>query len=245
MIKVTVWNEYLHEKTEENVRTLHPDGLHNTIKNFLNKNEDFRVVTATLDEPEHGLTKEVLENTDVLIWWGHLGHNLVSDEVANSVHDAVLRGMGFIALHSAHQSKPFTKLMGTSGRLRWREDDYERLWCIMPNHAIAEGIPDYIDLGQEEMYGEFFDIPTPDELIFIGWFSGGEVFRSGCTWNRGLGKVFYFQPGHETCRSFENEYIQKIIANTIRWAKPAKRVNELECICAVPSPEQLKNGNVE
>ena len=172
MIKVTVWNEFIHENVNEHVRSIYPEGIHNEIAKFLSKNEDIQVRTATLREHNHGLDDEILDDTDVLIWWGHAAHHEVSDEIVAKVHECVLKGMGFIALHSAHYSKPFIKLMGTSCSLRWRDDDRERLWCVNPGHPIARGVPEYFEIPNEEMYGEFFDIPTPDELVFLGWFRG-------------------------------------------------------------------------
>ncbi|MCL2559589.1 MAG: ThuA domain-containing protein [Turicibacter sp.] len=220
MIKVTIWNEYRHELKDENVRAIYPDGIHITIANALGTDE-FEIKTATLDAPEHGLTDAVLDATDVLIWWGHLAHREVSDEVVDKVHARVLKGMGLIVLHSGHFSKIFKKLMGTGCDLKWREeDDNERIWVVDPTHPIAEGLGEYIDIEQEEMYGEHFDIPTPDELVFISWFKGGEVFRSGCTFKRGNGKIFYFRPGHETCPTYHHPEVQLVIRNAIHWAKP-------------------------
>ncbi|MFC0270600.1 ThuA domain-containing protein [Metabacillus herbersteinensis] len=223
MIKVTVWNENRHEKKNPVVRDLYPEGIHGKIAGFL-KNADYEVKTATLDEAEHGLTEEVLHNTDVLIWWGHIAHDEVSDEIVKRVQQRVLDGMGLIVLHSGHFSKIFKVLMGTSCDLKWREaDEKERLWVVDPSHPIADGIGEYIELEKEEMYGEHFDIPTPDELIFTSWFEGGEIFRSGCTFKRGNGKIFYFRPGHETYPTYENEQIQRVIVNGVKWAQPADR----------------------
>ena len=224
-IRVTVWNEYRHEKSEEHIRKVYPEGIHAQIASFLKEN-GFDVTTATLDEPEHGLTAEVLENTDVLIWWGHMAHDKVPDKLVEKIHKRVLGGMGLVVLHSGHHSKIFRALMGTTCNLRWRDGDRERIWNINPNHPIAKGIPDHFSLNVEEMYGEQFDIPAPEEIIFLGWFSGGEVFRSGCTWRRGLGKIFYFQPGHESNPTFHNEYVQRIIINAVRWANPINPVGE-------------------
>ena len=229
MINVTVWNEYRHEKSDEEVKKIYPDGIHNCVAGFLGKEKDIFVKTATLDQTEHGLTDELLDSTDVLIWWAHMHHDEVSDEIAKKVHDRVLRGMGFIALHSSHLAKPFLRLMGTSGSLKWREGDFERLWLVAPGHPIAEGVDEHIDLEHEEMYGERFDIPAPDELVFISWFRGGDVFRSGCCWNRGVGKVFYFRPGHETNPTYHQGQIQRIITNSVRWAAPKRILDKLEC----------------
>ena len=232
-MKVTVWNEFYHEKTEPVVTELYPGGLHNYIAGFL-KCDDIEVRVATLDDEECGLTEEVLADTDVLIWWGHLKHFRVPDEVVERVYNHVLSGMGLIALHSAHFSKIFKKLMGTTCSLKWREGSRERVWTIMPNHPIAEGVDETFVLDPEEMYGERFDIPQPEETIFLGWFSGGEVFRSGCTWKRGHGKIFYFQPGHESHPSFQNANVQKIIKNAVRWACPVNRNIEITCPKAEP-----------
>lgn len=221
-LRVTVWNEFRHEREDDAVKAIYPDGMHVTLANRLKQESGFDVGTATLDEPEHGLTDEVLNATDVLIWWGHRAHEAVSDEVAAKVQQRVWDGMGLIVLHSAHYSKPFKALMGTSCSLKWRvSTDNERIWIVKPGHPIARGLPEYINIEQEEMYGELFDIPEPDELIMISWFKGGEVFRSGCTYTRGLGKIFYFRPGHETYPTFHIPQVQHVIANGVRWAAPS------------------------
>jgi trehalose utilization protein len=222
-MRVLVWNEFRHEKTKPEVAKVYPDGIHGAIAGFL-QSEQVEVRTAHLDEEEHGLTEEVLERTDVLLWWGHVAHDEVQDEIIARVHKRVLEGMGLIVLHSGHFSKIFKELMGTSCDLKWREaDEKERLWVVSPSHPITEGISEYIELEQEEMYGEHFDIPQPDEPIFTSWFEGGEVFRSGCTYKRGNGKVFYFRPGHETYPTYHNKQIQRVIINAVKWAQPAKR----------------------
>lgn len=233
MIRVTVWNEFVHEKESPSAAAAYPDGIHNCIASFLG-DENIKVTTATLDMPMHGLTDELLENTDVLIWWGHIRHKVVCDEVVEKVCERVLKGMGFIALHSAHHSKPFKKLMGTTCNLSWRDGAYERIWCISPTHPIAAGIPEQFVLENEEMYGEYFDIPKPDDVVFSGWYKSGEVFRSGCTFTRGYGKIFYFQPGHEAYPTFHNEYVQKIIKNAVLWAVPQKELKLPECNRTVP-----------
>lgn len=223
MVKVTVWNENKHEQKNPKVREVYPDGIHGAIAGFL-QNAGVDARTATLDEPEHGLTDDVLENTDVLVWWGHIAHDEVSDEVVEKVQQRVLDGMGLIVLHSGHFSKIFKKLMGTSCDLKWREaDEKERIWVVDPSHPIAEGLGENIELEKEEMYGEHFDIPAPDQLVFVSWFEGGEVFRSGCTYRRGNGRIFYFRPGHETYPTYYNEEIQKVIINAVKWAKPVER----------------------
>ncbi|URN94826.1 MAG: ThuA domain-containing protein [Candidatus Pristimantibacillus lignocellulolyticus] len=220
MINVTIWNEFLHEKQHEEVTRVYPEGIHIALQKGLSSDE-LNIRTATLEEAEHGLTEEVLQQTDVLVWWGHMGHDQVEDHIVDRVHARVMDGMGLIVLHSAHFSKIFKKLMGTGCDLKWREaNEKERIWVVNPGHPIAAGLPEYITLEHEEMYGEHFDIPAPDELIFLSWFQGGEVFRSGCTFYRGQGKIFYFRPGHETFPTYYNEHILKVISNGIHWAKP-------------------------
>ncbi len=220
-IRVTVWHEFRHEKKNKTVQSIYPDGMHMAIGNPL-KAAGFDVRTATLDEPDHGISDELLANTDVMIWWGHMAHGEVNDEIVEKVYKRVLEGMGLIVLHSGHYSKIFRKLMGTSCSLRWREmeTENERIWVVKPSHPIAAGLGPYIDIPREEMYGELFDIPTPDELVFISWFKGGEVFRSGCCYHRGHGKVFYFRPGHETFPTYHQPEVQQVIENATRWAAP-------------------------
>jgi trehalose utilization protein len=234
MIKVTVWNEYIHERTEEKIRQVYPNGIHGCISDFLGKNSDIQVQCATLDMPEHGLTLEVLDQTDVLIWWGHMDHNAVSDEIVDRIKQRVLQGMGLIALHSAHHSKIMKSLLGTTLNLRWHDDDKEKLVCVNPGHPITEGVPDTIYLEQEEMYGEFFDIPAPDEIIYLGWYASGEVFRSGCTFTRGRGKIFYFQPGHEEYPTYYKPEIQQIITNAVRFVRPINYLSKpYDCVHTV------------
>ena len=230
MIRITVWNEFFHEQTEDKVKAIYPEGIHKTIADFLGKDTEFTVRTATLEDPDCGLTDQVLADTDVLFWWGHLKHHAVPDEVAVRVQQAVLKGMGLVVLHSGHHSKPFKLLMGTPCNLTWREEgDMERVWVVAPEHPIAQGIDRYFDLPHEESYGEPFSIPEPDKLVFIGWHEGGEVFRAGCCWRRGYGKVFYFQPGHETFPTFYDSRVQRILCNAARWAEPDCRIAELTC----------------
>ncbi len=220
-IRVTVWGEFRHEKTNPKVAEIYPDGMHAAIAAALKMHPDLSVRTATLDEPEHGLTADVLAATDVLTWWGHQAHGDVSDAVVERVKARVLDGMGLIVLHSGHFSKIFKALMGTSCDLKWREaDDHERIWVVEPGHPIAAGLGETIEIEREEMYGERFDIPTPDELIFLSWFTGGEVFRSGCCYHRGAGKIFYFRPGHETYPTYHHPDVQRVIANAVHWAAP-------------------------
>nr|WP_233340977.1 ThuA domain-containing protein [Haloprofundus sp. MHR1] len=216
---VTVWNEFVHERESDVVADIYPDGIHAVIADALEE-RGFETRTATLDEPEHGLTEEVLDDTDVLTWWGHAAHDEVDDEIVERVKERVLDGMGLLVLHSAHYSKVFKSLMGTTCSLKWREAaERERLWIVEPSHPIVAGLDDdYLELEEAEMYGERFDVPAPETLVFNSWFEGGEVFRSGCCYRRGAGKVFYFRPGHETYPVYHDENIQQVLANACEWA---------------------------
>lgn len=229
MINVTVWNEFRHEVHDEQIREVYPNGIHNAIADFLGT-EGFNVRTATLDEPECGLTDEVLDSTDVLFWWGHMAHHEVPDEIVEKVANRVYEGMGMVFLHSAHASKLFRKLMGTpSDMLKWRESgDKEILWVVDPTHPIVQGISlgDRIILEHEEMYGEHFNTAIPDELVFISWFSGGEVFRSGAVYKRGRGKIFYFRPGHESFPTYHDKDVQRVLINAARYVYTPAPVKE-------------------
>jgi trehalose utilization protein len=235
-IRATVWNEFRHEREDDEIRAIYPDGMHAVIAASLGQEAGITAGTATLDDPDHGLTQAVLDATDVLIWWGHGAHDEVRDEIVDRVKQRVLAGMGLIVLHSAHYSKIFKSLMGTTCSLKWRDDgETERVWIVNPAHPITRGVPEYFEIDQEEMYGEYFDIPAPEDLLMVSWFKGGEVFRSGCTWSRGNGKVFYFRPGHENFPTYRHPVVLQVIANAVRWAAPSggpvptlERFNALE-----------------
>ncbi len=230
-LRVTVWNEHVHERREESVKKVYPNGMHapiaEGIRRELGAEVDVRV--ATLEEPRHGLTDEVLAETDVLTWWGHAAHDLVDDAVVDSVHARVLDGMGIVVLHSGHKSKIFMRLMGTTCNLRWRSDpggEREVVWTVSPAHPIAGGVPQPFVIPHQEMYGEFFDIPQPDELVFISSFEGGEVFRGGCCFTRGNGRVFYFSPGDQEFPVYHQPEVQRVIANAVAWCAPAAKPND-------------------
>lgn len=228
MINVTIWNEFYHEKCEPVVQQIHPDGIHNTLKRGI-ACDDFNITTATLDMPEQGLPKEVLDNTDVLVWWGHARHWAVDDALVERIFDRVNNGMGLVVLHSGHHSKIFRRMTGCNANLKWREmGEACQVWTVTPSHPIAQGIPEHFRLEHEEMYGEPFVIPNPDEIVFMSWFQGGNVFRSGCTFHRGNGRIFYFQPGHETYRSYYDENVLHVISNAIKWAYNPNKF-EIEC----------------
>ncbi len=238
-----VWFRQMVEDSAAKIKEVYPKGLMETLAEHLRACDNIQVTSVTMDMPEYGLPQELLENTDVLVWWAHLGHEAVPDRLVERIQRRVWMGMGLISLHSSHPSKIMCRLLGTSGTLRWRDGDFCRIWNINPAHPIAQGIPEYIDLEEEEMYGEPFDIPAPEEIVFLSWFRGGEVLRSGCTWHRGCGKIFYFQPGHETNTAYHNPYVKKIIENAVRWAAPVVWRKQIECSYIEVSPEsEQKNA---
>lgn len=222
-MRVTVWNEGVHEATQPEIAAIYPEGIHGAIAAGLAENlgDVAQIRTATLADPEHGLSEHVLAETDVLLWWGHIAHDQVDDAIVERVRQRVLGGMGLLVLHSGHFSKIFIKLMGTTCSLAWRNDgERELVWGVNPAHPIARGIPHPIEIDKQEMYGELFDVPPPDELIFISSFAGGEVFRSGMTWRRGHGKVFYFSPGDQEYPVYFHPDVRRLLANGVRWAMP-------------------------
>lgn len=242
-LKVLIWNEYIHELEHPEVEAVYPDGIHQALADAIrDAHPDAKVGVATLRQPDHGLSQALLDDTDVMLWWGHMAHDQVEDRWAEAVQQAVLAGMGLIVLHSAHFSKPFQRLMGSNCSLKWREaDERERLWNLQPSHPILEGVPDHFELDREEMYGERFDVPEPDELLMISWFQGGEVFRSLCTWRRGHGQVVYFRPGHESYPSYHHPLVRRIVANAAGWARRRHHASTREApnakaLESVPNP---------
>lgn len=233
MIRVLVWNENRHEQQSQEIAAIYPHGIHGAIAAALRHFPDLQVNTATQDDPEHGLSEATLAETDVLVYWCHIAQGEFADEIVDRVHRRILDGMGAIFLHSSCISKLFGRLMGTTGMIKWREaGEKSRLWVVAPGHRIAEGLPECFEVEHEEMYGEHFDIPPPDEIVFISWWPGGEVLRSGCCFTRGRGKIFFFQPGHETHPVYYNEHVLRVIANAVHWAAPT-------------SPPQIMRGNVK
>lgn len=221
-LNVVIWNEFRHEKNEPEVAQIYPEGIHSCIRDFLKEDDNLNITLAALDDPDQGISDELLNKTDVLLWWGHMAHGEVDDKLVEKIRLRVYEGkMGLIVLHSGHHSKVFKSVIGATGNLSWGRDQKEIIWNLMPQHPIAAGIPDHFIIESEELYAEPFYIPQPDQLVFGGWYEDGHIFRSGCCFFRGVGKIFYFQPGHEFCRSFYNPYVQRIIKNAVEWVKPA------------------------
>lgn len=241
MIRAVVWGENVHEQENEVVAGLYPDGMHTSIAAALTSG-GIDASTATLQEPEHGLPQSRLDETDVLLWWGHAAHGDVEDAVVDRVADAVWGGMGLILLHSAHFSKIFKKLMGAPCNLTWREaGERERIWVTSRHHPIARGLPDHFELEQEEMYGEPFGVPEPLETVFVSWFQGGEVFRSGLTYRRGAGNVFYFRPGHETYPTYYDPNVRRVLCNGVKWAaNPERRIADVHAAPNVDVTDALE-----
>ena len=251
MIRAVVWNEFVHERENPVVRSIYPDGIHAAIAAAIAADAGIEATTATLDQPEHGLPADRLKDTDVLLWWGHKAHGAVDDAIADRVVQRVHEGMGLIVLHSGHFAKVFKRLMGTPCSLRWREaGERERLWAVNRSHPILRGLGDRIELPNEEMYGEPFLVPEPLETVMISWFEGGEVFRSGLTYQRGAGRIFYFRPGHETYPTYHNPTIQQILRNAVHWAyNPAAAWHDVSEAPNVPvdrAPEKItqKGGSL-
>lgn len=242
MIHAVVWGENVHEQTSEVVAGVYPKGMHSCIAKALNETGRIEATTATLQEPEHGLPQARLDKTDVLLWWGHAAHGDVEDAVVERVADAVFGGMGLIVLHSGHFAKIFKRLMGAPCNLTWREaGERERLWVTSRHHPIARGLPDHFELEQEEMYGEPFGVPEPLETVFISWFQGGEVFRSGLTYRRGAGNVFYFRPGHETYPTYYDPNVRRVLQNAVEWAhNPERRIADVHAAPNVDVADALE-----
>jgi len=241
-IRTTVWGENVHEQKNKDVAELYPKGMHGQIAALLNEDSNIKATTVTLQDAEHGMTEAKLDATDVLVWWGHTAHDKVDDAIVERVVQRVWQGMGLIVLHSGHFSKVFKRLMGSPCALHWREaGERERLWVVNPGHPIAKGLPRYFELETEEMYGEPFSVPEPLETVFVSWFQGGEVFRSGLTYRRGAGNIFYFRPGHETYPTYHDKTVGQVLRNGVNWAFNAERHAELLLAPNTPVDKALEH----
>jgi trehalose utilization protein len=224
-MQITVWNEWLRERQDP---VYADEGIHGAVAEGLRELlPDATITSATLHDPGQGLPDALLDTTDVLLWWGHMAHDAVDDALADRIVERVNGGMGLIVLHSGHYSKVFKRLMGTACSLAWRNDgERELVWTIDPSHPIAAGIDQPLVIPAQEMYGEPFAVPTPDEVVFISSFSGGEVFRSGLTYRRGAGRIFYFSPGDEKYPVYRHPQVRRVLANAVGWAAPRGAIAE-------------------
>ncbi len=244
-LRVMVWDENPPHADKQ----LYPHGIRTVVAEGLARlgGDQLEVHTAHLDEPEQGCSYERLRQTDVLVWWGHARHGEVSDETVERIRQRVHhKGMGLVVLHSGHYSRPFQRVLNCTGHLKggWRElpgGEAEHVRVCAPWHPIAQGIDDFV-IEQEEMYGAPFDVPPPLVVVFQSYFPyGGETFPSGLCWTvgdgidpnftsgpgggknqgYGVGRVFYFRPGHETMPTYHLPIVQQIIYNGVLWC--AKR----------------------
>lgn len=228
-MKILIYNEGRDERLKPEVLEVYPDGIGAVLKDVVSSIPGAEIL-GIISMYDMGTMEEMdklLAITDVLVFWSHGGNSMFPDDIATLIQNHVLRGMGFVVLHSAIGSKPFKALMGTTCSIHYRHDDFERLTCCNPQHPIAAGLPLHIELEKEESYGEYIDVPKPDDIIYLGWFDSGEVCRSVMTWHRGYGKVVFLQPGHETNPSYYDQHIRKLICNSCIWSARTFSLNEL------------------
>ncbi len=220
--RVVVWSEGTAPKR------VYPNDIRGAVAEGLKPLQGWEIVTATITDPEQGVSAESLKKTDVLIWWGHARHNEVTDEnVARIVSRVKDNGMGFIALHSSHFAKALKKLLGT--RCAWKDyvEDGSSVRMIVKDkqHPIVQGISDFT-LPQTERYTKPFEVPPPESLVLDGIYTlpngATEQSRQALVWTIGKGKVLYFQPGHETYPTFFDETVRKILRNAVEWMAPKK-----------------------
>lgn len=215
-MRVVVWSEgevHGHEATG------YPEGMPAAIADAVRGIPEAQVEIASIDDADQGVPDERLRQADVLLWWSHMRHEDLLSATVDRVVSAVEHGLGLVALHSAISSPVFRRLVGTTGGFGgWRHGDREVLWTVDPSHPICRGVEFPVVMPQQEMYSEPANLPTPDELVFISSFSGGEVFRSGITYRRGVGRIFYFSPGHEEYPVFLHPGVRGILANATSWA---------------------------
>ncbi len=238
-IQVLVWDE----NPSHAPRDIYPRSIRGAVADGLCEfgRDEVVVRTAHQDEPEQGLSAAALAQTDVLVWWGHMRHSELNDAVIGRVAERVLhRGMGFVALHSAHYSKPFRTILDCTGHLKggWSEADQpEEVRVCAPQHPIAHGVHDFT-LASEEMYGGPFDVPPPAVVVLQSYFPAtNRFFPSGIAWSvgagidpnfesgpgrgigqgEGVGRVFYFRPGHESVPTYFHTDVRRVLLNAVRW----------------------------
>lgn len=98
MKNIMIFNEFLSEKNIAEAKRVYPLGIHDVLDKLFSS-EEYKVVCITLDNANDMLNESELKKTDCLIWWGHCAHEKISDNAAEAVKDAVLKGMGLIVLH--------------------------------------------------------------------------------------------------------------------------------------------------
>lgn len=225
--KVVVWSEGS-AAVDPKSSALYPHDINAAVADGLKPlaAAGWEIIIASLSEPDQGVSDERLKSTDVLIWWGHKKHKDVKDELVERIVRRVKEdGMGFIALHSSHFSKPFKALMDTP--CSWREYKADgtsaRVIVKDPSHPIAKGVKDF-QLPLIERYGEPFAVPTPEAVPLDGLYTKPDGTtqpgRMGLCWTVGKGKVFYFTPGHETYNDFLRDEVRLILRNAVQWAAP-------------------------
>jgi trehalose utilization protein len=198
---------------------VYPEGINGAIAKYLRTLPNLEVRAASINDPEQGIAKSALDSTDVLIWWAHRTHKEIDDGRAlEAVRQIRERGLGFIAIHSAHYAKIFKMILDSACDLGgWRVGGKpESLKCVAPTHPIAQGVGDFT-IPHTEMYNEPFKVPPPEATIFLSTWEGGEEFRSCNTWTAGRGRVVYFRPGHETYPIYFQEKPLRVIANAVLW----------------------------
>lgn len=220
--KVVVWSEGTAPKT------VYPYDVNTAIAEGLQPLKDWQIITASITDPDQGLSDDLLNSTSVLIWWGHQKHGDVKDElVAKIVRRVKEGGMGFIATHSAHYSKPLKALLGTNCGWKYYTDDGARVDLIVksPKHPIAKGVKNFT-VPKTERYGDPFEVPPAETVVFDGIYTlpngTKENAQQGMTWSVGKGRVFYFQPGHESYPIYFQEEIRHIFRNGVQWAAGKK-----------------------
>lgn len=219
---VVVWSEGTAPKE------VYPNDINGAIAEGLKELKGWEVVVANLSDPNQGLPDELLNRADVLIWWGHQRHDQVKDPLVSKIVKRVKEdGMGFISLHSSHFAKPNKALMGTACSWGAYVGDSTTLKVTVkdPGHPIAKGVKEFT-IVHNERYSDPYAVPTPQSVVFegIATLKDGKVDPSqqGFTWQIGKGKMFYFQPGHETNPVFYDANVGRIMINAVQWAAPEK-----------------------
>ena len=220
--RVVVWSEGTAPKN------VYPQDINAAIAEGLKPLKGWDIVTASINDPDQGLPEDMLNSASVLIWWGHQKHGAVSDALVDRIVKRVRDGgMGFIATHSAHYSKPLKAILGTPCGWKYYIDDGARVDLVVkaPSHPIALGVKNFT-LPHTERYGDPFEVPTPETVVFDGIYTlpngAAENAQQGMVWTVGKGRVFYFQPGHESYPIYFQDEIRHIFRNGVQWCASRK-----------------------